>query len=48
MPGVLISGILNSGLILTSMPGPQPIAGEAALLIIAGMVQVRHEARKGE
>ena len=48
MPGVLISGVLNSSLILASVPPPQPIAGEVALLIIAVVVQARHKAQKGE
>jgi predicted ABC-type sugar transport system permease subunit len=46
--GVLIIGVLNNGLILTSVPTFYQLIAKGALLIVAVMIQERQLRRAGE
>ena len=48
MLGVLIIGVLNNGMILTSVPTFYQLLAKGALLILAVIVQERQRARSGE
>ncbi|MFI0843074.1 ABC transporter permease [Mesorhizobium sp. IMUNJ 23232] len=48
MLGVLIIGVLNNGMILTSVPTFYQLLAKGALLILAVIVQERQRARTGE
>lgn len=48
MLGVLIIGILNNGMILTSVPTFYQLLAKGALLVFAVIVQERQKARRGE
>lgn len=48
MLGVLIIGVLNNGMILTSVPTFYQLLAKGALLILAVIVQERQRARAGE
>ena len=48
MLGVLIIGVLNNGMILTSVPTFYQLLAKGALLILAVIVQERQKARRGE
>ncbi len=46
--GVLIIGVLNNGMILTSVPTFYQLIAKGALLILAVIIQERQRARSGE
>lgn len=48
MLGVLIIGVLNNGMILTSVPTFYQLLAKGALLILAVVVQERQRAKRGE
>lgn len=48
MLGVLIIGVLNNGMILTSVPTFYQLLAKGALLVLAVIVQERQKARRGE